>query len=937
MNTPLSYEERIRLGFERIDRDLDFLMRAFQQVLIETGNKDIAAQLPYVGGKPLRPNGELSPRGVQAFSIAFQLLNAVEENAAAQSRRLFEAANGLTAESGLWGHHLSRLKAEGVSGRHVAEVLPFLRVEPVFTAHPTEVKRLTVLEQHRAIYLLLVKRENTMWTPTEQADLAEEIKAALERLWRTGEIMLVKPTVERERDALFYYFLNILPEALRRLDLRLRHAWAAVDFDPAEIADSAHLPRLRFGTWVGGDRDGHPLVTPEVTADTFAELRRHALLLLARQLRDLGARLSLAESLQTPPPSLVRAQRQIAQLLGDSAPVLLAQNEGEPWRQFLTLVEARLPSVEHTGTGAYGHAYELAADLRTLRDSLVEIGAKRLAEHEVDPVLRCCEVFGFHLAALDVRQNSLVHDRAVGQVLAAAGFADSDFAAWSEEERVSFLNRQLASVRPLLRDPEGAGPDAAIAVGAFRAVRQELRAHGGEGIGTAILSMTRSLSDLLSVYFLAREAGLLTETRDGPVCEIAVTPLLETLDDLRRGPEIVDAFLAHPLTRRTLQHLQHRGDVLIKKGTPAGQRTAIQAAIADRPVQTVMIGYSDSNKDSGIVASQWALHLAQKGIVAAAAKHGVRLRFFHGRGGTISRGAGPTHRFLEALPPGALQFDLRLTEQGETIAQKYTNLITATYELELLLAGTCHFSIRYGDAPPADHPLAPVLDRLARWSHETYRALLDAEGFLQFHRQATPIDALEASRIGSRPARRTGAASLQDLRAIPWVFSWSQSRFFLPGWFGAGSALARLAEEAPDDFAALTAAVRDWPFLRYLLTNIETSHASVDPDLIRRYAGLVGDTALRRRFLQRIEEEFARVAEQLGRLFGPERARRRPRLEKTLQSRNEALRPLHYTQIALLREWRGLLADNRHKDAEARLPDLLATINAIAGGLKTTG
>jgi phosphoenolpyruvate carboxylase len=376
------------------------------------------------------------------------------------------------------------------------------------------------------------------------------------------------------------------------------------------------------------------------------------------------------------------------------------------------------------------------------------------------------------------------------------------------------------------------------------------------------------------------------------------------------------AFLEQPVTYRSL---------------------TLHAERAGRPgelLQQVMVGYSDSNKDGGIVASQWALQKAEARLVRVGHDRGVEIRFFHGRGGTVSRGAGPTHRFLEALPHGSLTGHLRLTEQGETIAQKYANPPTATYNLELLLAGTTATTIRHAQPGEPVHDIAPVMEKLAAASQRAYRALLETDGFLTFHRQATPIDALEHSRIGSRPSRRTGQASLADLRAIPWVFSWNQARFYLPGWYGSGSGLAALDEA---EFSALAEAARRWPFLHYVLTNIESSISSTDRTLMAEYAGLVGDAALRERLLGIVFAEWDQTHRMLERLRGSPMEERRPRMLKTLHLRAEALRILHHQQIALLREWRGKRTAGHEDEADAMLPDLLLSINAIASGLRTTG
>jgi phosphoenolpyruvate carboxylase len=429
--------------------------------------------------------------------------------------------------------------------------------------------------------------------------------------------------------------------------------------------------------------------------------------------------------------------------------------------------------------------------------------------------------------------------------------------------------------------------------------------------------MTRRLSDLLIVYVLAREAGLTRTLPEGLVCVLPVVPLFETLGDLEAAPSILGSFLEEPMTRRSLEFISWNWG---REKLPLTQQ--------------VMVGYSDSNKDSGIFASQWGLQKAQARLAQLGRDTGVRIRFFHGRGGTVSRGAGPTHRFLEALPNNSLGGDIRLTEQGETIAQKFGNFVTATYNLELLLAGVTAVTVEHERSAPVPLPLAPVLERLSGASQKAYRRLLDTEGFIAFYRQATPIDALEHSRIGSRPSRRTGQPSLADLRAIPWVFSWNQSRFYVPGWFGAGSGLKELTE---GELADIKDQIRTWPFLHYVLTNIESSIASTDLELMNAYAGLVQDKALRDKFMTIIVDEWNLTRQMLEKLRGAPMTERRPRMLRTLQLRAEALRVLHWQEIHLLEKWRGLKASGDEAAAEKMLPDLLLSINAIASGLRTTG
>jgi phosphoenolpyruvate carboxylase len=909
-------------AFAKAQRDLGWAMECFQSVLREQGLPDLAARVPWTGSA-VPAVSELRDRDIQMLSVAFQLLNMVEENAAAQGRRHRENQAGPLAEPGLWGAMLRNLGQRGYEPAVMAAALSRIRVEPVLTAHPTEAKRATVLELHRQLYLLLVKRENQMWTPGEQAQIRDDFMAGIERLWRTGEIRVTKPDVASERRLVLHYLREVFPEALTRLDGRLRAAWHDLGHDAKLIADPENLPRLRIGTWVGGDRDGHPLVTAEVTAETLNELRHGALEVLRGLLARLAASLSLSTRLQTVPTPLLEAIAVGCTALGAAGVAAVARNPGEPWRQFVNLCLARLPdaSATHAAPGTYQRPAELAGDLRLLRSSLRAVGAERLAQSELFPVERAVAAFGFHLGVLDIRQNSAVHEQALAQLLSAAGIEATGWTSWGEHQRVNLLDSELRSPRPLAHAEVRPGTQAQLVLDCLRTVAGHRRAHGGDGLGALIVSMTRSLSDLLTVYVLAREAGLVTWVKDpvngdGLASVLPVVPLLETIGDLQGGADILAAFITHPVTRRSL---------------------ALQAG-SGQPVQQVMLGYSDSCKDGGIFASQWNLHQAQDRLARIASDHGVAVRFFHGRGGSVSRGAGPTHRFLEALPHGSLCGDLRVTEQGETIAQKYANQITATYQLELLTAGATATTLTHRGPRPDYHALFPILDLLAARSKTSYEGLLNAEGFMAYFSEATPIDVLEQAAIGSRPSRRTGRRTLADLRAIPWVFSWNQSRHYLPGWFGIGSGLAAIKAEDPAGFAALVAGIGSWPFLRYALSNIESNLASASLSLMAEYAEMVGDAAVRAQIYGAIASEYRLAERMLQEVFGGSPlAERRPRMVFTFQLRAQGLEALHRQQIAGLRRWRALKAASDQTSADALLPTLLLTVNAIASGLRTTG
>ena len=918
-------------NFTKVEGDLGFLITCFRDLLTELGDDAIAAALPWrrlgeagaaetEGPSSAWPDAD-AERLTQAYSIALHLLTQAEENAVAQLRRVRDGQARLADEGGSWEQVLEHLRQRGIKPADIAAALPDIRVEPVFTAHPTEAKRASVLAHHRSLYRLLVERENQMWTPAEQRELVREIKATLEHLWRTGEIYLEKPTVAAELGNVVHYLRQVLPDVLPWVERRMLAAWETSGLDPDDLQDPKRRPRVTFGTWVGGDRDGHPLVDAAVTRHALATLRSEALAMLRERLADMAALLSLSAYRQLPPQPLLDRITAFAATLEDAGAAAIERNPREPWRQFVNLMIAALPNGDGSAPpGRYGRADELVTDLDLLRSSLIEIGAVRIAQNDVGPVRALADTFGFHLAVLDVRQNSGFHDQAMQELLQAAGVADTRFAEWDEAQRLELLNRELASPRPFLHPDADPGGNATAVVDAYRVLAVEIARNGRSGLGALILSMTRSLSDLLAVYVLAREAGLLRFENGQPICLMPVVPLFETIDDLERAPDILDRFLSHPVTRSSLAWRQ------------AADRQ-------DLPIQQVMIGYSDSNKDGGITASLWGLYRAQDAMTQVGARHGVRIRFFHGRGGTISRGAGPTHRFIRALPQGSVGGDLRLTEQGETIAQKYANRVTAAINLELLVAGTVGASLADRHAGTDTHALGPAMERLAADSRRAYQSLLNREGFLSFFSQATPIDAIEMSRIGSRPARRTGRRSIADLRAIPWVFSWNQARFYLSGWYGLGTALANLQRDEPATFDRLVASKRDrsWRFLEYLISNAATAVATADPAIMQAYADLVEDPALRDTLMADITAEYDLTRRMLEQIYGDSLAIARPRIHYLLHLRHEALVPLHARQIALLQRWRKHRALGENEAGDEMIPALLLTMNAIAAGLGATG
>ncbi|TVP79669.1 MAG: phosphoenolpyruvate carboxylase [Puniceicoccaceae bacterium] len=904
-------------------KDLEFLLRSLKAILEANGEGEIAAAIPWINDK--EPVAEaITPKHIQLYSMIFHLVNMVEINAAVQARRAKEDVS-LDSVNGLWGINIKELRQAGLSQDEIMDALREVAIEPVLTAHPTEAKRATVLEHHRELYLLLVQRENRMYTENEIRNVNHNIELALYRLWRTGEIYLEKPDIQDELRNILHYLVNVFPEVISILDRRMLQAVQFSGMDLEAFCASHSFPKITFGDWVGGDRDGHPLVTAQVTRDTLLQLRLSAFVVIRRKLNRLVQRTSFSIAYEEADEALRQRIDQMLQETGPNGQESFERNKGEVFRQFISLMLHKLPvdSVRGHATrlldveGAYVHSLQLKEDLALLQAALIRYGAKSIAYDDVVTVMRVVEAFGFHLAALDIRQNSAFHDKAIEQLLAASRTEETDFGNWSEEKRLAFINRELESARPFTTLKAKLGPEAQAIVECYRVIAKHTRKFGTNCIGSFIVSMTRSVSDLLAVYLLAREVGLTEMTADGMYAEIPVVPLLETIEDLENGPAILKAFLAHPVTQRTLAHQQAKYSL-------------------KQPVQQVMVGYSDSNKDGGILASQWGLYKAQYALSEVGQDAGVKIRFFHGKGGSISRGAGPTHYFIKALPYGAPNGDIRLTEQGETIAQKYANPVNAAYNLELLAANALSKYLQDQKSERSYHPLAEVISRLAKSSEHYYDQMRNEAGFITFFRSATPIDAIEMSKIGSRPAKRTGMNTLDDLRAIPWVFSWSQARVHMTSWFGVGSALNQLQAEDPDVYQLLKKALKEDPFVRYVFTNIDTSLAATDEDIFRLYFDLVEDAALRDKFTGIFMDELQLTRRHLETLLNkPIEERRKGHYYSNLL-RASLMRPLHQKQVQLLRIWRQQKAAGEPAD-ETIQTELLMTINALSGAMRNTG
>lgn len=900
--------------------DLEFLMHCFREVLEENNEHDLAWSMPWICESCNLESVEFTTKHFHLFSVSFQLLNLVETNGAVQNRRKTEDEKSLAAINGLWANSFDILKKNKVAEKDILDTLQEIEVQPVLTAHPTEAKRPVVLKKYRELYLLLVKRENSMYNSYEMEENRKEIKQLINAIWHIDEFYMEKPNVETELENVIHYFASVFPEIVGINFRRLVQAWEHSGFDARKLVEHNIFPLLKFGTWIGGDRDGHPFVTAEVTHFTLHKLRLNAFLIIKNELTRLAEDLSFYFHInQLPKIILVRLKELIA-LDSDELKPLIALNRKEAFKLYVLLLIAKLPvkiGREETfelldSKNSYKNSAQLLGDLEILKAGLYELSMNSLVHNSLYNTMQVIRTFGFHMAELDIRQNSAYYEKALQQILNDSQAQSSHF----EKSKKETLLSEMQSNRPFIRDWKHLPAEAKSVLDCFAVLQKHYSKYSGASLGSVIISMTRNVEDLLTVYILAREAAL-TNFDESLIMKLQVVPLFETIDDLIASPKILDEYLSIPVVMNSLEY----------------QR---KARGRKRKIQEVMIGYSDSNKDGGILASTWYLFKAQKELTEVARKHDIDLRFFHGKGGSISRGAGPIHWFLRSLPNGTLSGKIKMTEQGETIEKKYANKINAAYNLELMLSGATLNTLLHKIHPNGNKTAADIVEFMGSESKKVYVELLQNEHFLEFFRQATPIDVIEQSKIGSRPSRRTGKQTFEDLRAIPWVFSWGQSRFHITSWYGVGSTLEKLKNEHHEMYVDLKKLIRENHFVRYVFTNIDTSLATTDEDIMKLYASLVQNEEVRNSILPLILNELHKTLDLMHELLGrPMQVRRKNHFYST-SLRAEALDVLHKNQVSNLRKWR-VTEYQSEADKERDLSELLISVNAISNAMGTTG
>jgi len=853
---------------------------------------------------------------VQALTILAQLSNIAED---LQQNRLERVrAVGDAPREGSVEHMLARVRAAGVPMADLVRLLDGACVVPVLTAHPTEVQRRSILERRHEIADLLARRDRTALTPAERRASDEALQRAVLTIWQTRLIRPTRITVTDEIENVLDYhrrtFLLELPAVYAEIEERLREG-AGLQLEPG-----AALPAfLRLGSWIGGDRDGNPYVTAETLLHAA---RRQSATVFDHYLAEtfaLRRELSLStEAIGIPPGLAERAA---------SSPDASPHRADEPFRRTLSTVYGRLAATAKR----LGHAVARApiADLEPYPDAAAFVRDLDLLDEALHPASACiargrlrllryaARAFGFHLASLDVRQHSSVHERTVDELLRRAGVTTS-YEALGEADRETLLLRELASSRPLVSPFLAYSPETKRELDVLRAVAEAHARFGPAACTAAIVSKSATVSDLLELALLLKEVGLVraapqASAEEGgastPSLALDLVPLFETIADLRSCGAVMDRLLSLP-AYRTL--LDARGGV-----------------------QEVMLGYSDSNKDGGYLTSGWELYKAETELLRVFARHGVGLRLFHGRGGSVGRGGGSSREAILAQPAGSVGGRIRLTEQGEVIAGKYADPEIGRRSLETLVAATLEASLLPREPAPADlaryHEL---LERLSADAFRAYRALVyETPHFARYFHEATPIGEIVELNIGSRPASRSASDRIEDLRAIPWVFGWAQSRALLPGWYGFGSAVdAYLRSQDEHGLEQLRRMYRDWPFFRTLLDNMDMVLAKADMAIAARYAVLVTDRALAAEVFPRIDLEFRRTRQALLAVTGQrELLDASPALARTIHDRLPYLDPLNHLQLELLRRHRG-----GHSDARLRRA-LHLTINGIASGLRNSG
>ena len=896
-------------GGEALLQNVERIRALTKEARAQRGQDAAEAELDALfGGMPF---GQALPV-LKAFTTYFQLINLAEQKEIVRvnRRRAFKAGDKPRPES--VRDAVQRLCESGVTADQMRALIGSLSIQLVFTAHPTEAKRRSVQEKLHRISDYLGRLEEPQTSRSDQERLELDITAEIEILWQTDEVRQRRLSVLDEARNILFYFGETLFQVTPRLYADLEKALA--QWYPGETFDIPVF--LEYGSWVGGDRDGNPTITLEHTAEVLRLHRDRVLSLYIPAVRILSDRLSQSRHYVGVSEALEDSLAQDAERLPQVAAEAAGRSPTEPYRRKCEFIWERLRRTEAGDEGGYGSAAEFIADLETIRTSLEQNGGHYTARRALAPLLFQARLFGFHLARLDIREHK---DKYLGALAAVLRDQGTEWTALTETEKVALLEQEIGGRRPLVPTKLEFDDETNTTLGLFRLVSDRMEALGPAAVGSLILSMASDVSDVLAVLLLAKEARL-ADLQDGVDgwSRVDVVPLFETIEDLENAPDVIDTLLSNSLYRR---------NVSLRGGS-----------------QEVMVGYSDSNKDGGYLTANWKLYAAQARLATVAKRHGVTLRLFHGRGGAVGRGGGPAGKAILAQPPGSVQGRLKITEQGEVIAARYFDQDIAYRNLEQIVHAVLMASAEQGagagETPPE---WAQVMEEVSDTAFRAYRALVyDDPHFVRFFQEATPVGELAQLNIGSRPPKRTASDRIEDLRAIPWVFSWMQSRYTLPGWYGVGAALAGYADKSPEHLMRLREMYRRWPFFTTMLDNSQMSLAKADMDIAARYARLVGDQKMAQRIYQTIAAEFERSVAIICRITDQDALLdNQPVLQKSIRLRNPYVDPLSFLQVELLRRLRALPPEGDSEELKAQRRDLraavLLSINGVAAGVKNTG
>ncbi len=913
-------------------RDVRFLGNILGEVLVHQGGRELLEHVEKIREMSKALRAEYLPelyegfiqnvRGlepgirhqvIRAFAIYFQLVNIAEQNHRIRRKRDYERSAGEGVQPGSIESVVQALKEKNLPVDEVRQMLDGISLELVMTAHPTEATRRDVLDIHKRIADEVMELDNPTLTYREREKLREKLMNEVLTLWQTDELRDRKPTVLDEVRNGMYYFHETLFEVLPNVYEELERC--LTKYYPEE---QWHVPTyLRFGSWIGGDRDGNPSVTSDVTWQTLKMQRNLAIHKYENSLRELARHLSFSKTIVNVSNELL-ASIKIDEKFVELRTVEPWTNDNEPYRvktRFMLQKLQNMREEQFVGTKQrYSSVDEFKADLEIIDRSLRHHYADYVADSHLKKLVRQAELFGFHLAALDVRQHSKEHENAMSELLAKAGIA-SAYAELAEQEKIDLLHGLLSGDKKLLQDGIELSESTQECLDVYTTIYKAQQEFGVGCVTSYLISMSEAASDILEVMVFAKEADLLGRDESGNVFStLQAAPLFETIDDLHAAPDIMDTLFKLPIYRQSV------------------------AAMGD--LQEIMLGYSDSNKDGGMVTANWELRVALNDLTRMGKSHNVRLKFFHGRGGALGRGGMPLNRSILAQPPHTIGGGIKITEQGEVLSSRYSMKGIAYRSLEQAtgaLITAAYLSRDSEQERSNEKQWEEIMRGISVDAQTKYQDLIFRDpDFMTFFKESTPLPEVGELNIGSRPSKRKGSDRFEDLRAIPWVFAWTQSRYLLPAWYAAGTAFSKFVNDDPARLETLRTMYREYSFFKSLIDNLQMALGKADLMIARQYAGMIEDGTIKNRIFTQIEEEYARTQAMILSITGQDDILDNvPVIQESIRLRNPYVDPLSYLQVQLLTELRNLRAQNED-DAEL-LREVLLTINGIAAGLRNTG